>query len=240
MAHAATQLKYIELNGTLVPVVIRHNYRARNLIMRVESGRVAGDPDKVAVTLPRQTSVEQALRFVVSRADWVVASLARIPQRITICDGARIPYLGHEMPIRHDPQARRGVWCDDDGIHVSGQPEFLARRVTDWLKREARREITTRVADKAEMIGRPAGQISIRDTRSRWGSCAANGNLSFSWRLVLAPEFVLDYVITHEVCHIVEHNHGENFWRLVSQISPDLKQAKKWLQQNGERLHRYG
>ena len=228
------------MNGTRVPVALRRNPNAQRLILRVEGGRDPGDPDKVTVTLPKRVNVREALQFVASKADWIEESLARLPRRIAIREGAMIPLLGSELRVHHQPGARRGVWRDEDGIHASGEPEFLPRRVTDWIRREARREISLRVADKAAQLGKRPGRISIRDTRSRWGSCAANGNLSFSWRLILAPEFVFDYVIAHEVSHLAEHNHGDNFWRLVEGLTEDMKSAKRWLRQNGENLHRYG
>ena len=240
MARDSKNQQFVDLNGSRVAVALRRNPNARRLILRVEGGRDPDDPDKVAVTLPKRASVREALQFVASKADWIEENLARLPQRIPICEGAMIPVLGSEVRIFHHPDARRGVWRDEEGIHASGELGFLSRRVTDWIKREARREITLRVADKAALLGKNHGRISVRDTRSRWGSCAANGNLSFSWRLILAPEFVFDYVIAHEVCHIAEHNHGENFWRLVEGLTVDMKGAKRWLRQNGENLHRYG
>ena len=223
-----------------MPVVLRRNPQARQLILRVESGRSADDPDKIVVTLPRRASDREALKFVRTKEDWVTGKLADLPQRITIAEGTVIPFLGADLVVVHEPAARRGVWRKDGELFVSGKPEFLPRRVTDWFNRQARLEITDRVAIKSVCIGRKAGRISVRDTRSRWGSCAANGNLSFSWRLILAPEFVLDYVIAHEVSHIVEHNHGADFWQLVDGLTPDMETAKKWLRQNGEHLHRYG
>jgi len=240
VARDSENQQFVDLNGSRIPVALRRNSNARRLILRVEGGRNPDDPDKIAVTLPKRVSVGEALRFVASKADWIEENLARLPQRIAIQEGAVIPFLGSELRIYHHPEARRGVWRDNDGLHASGEVEFLSRRVTDWIKRTARHEISLRVADKANLLGKSPGRISVRDTRSRWGSCAANGNLSFSWRLILAPEFVFDYVIAHEVCHIAEHNHGEKFWRLVDGLTADMKGAKCWLRQNGENLHRYG
>jgi len=230
----------MELNGRSVPICLRRNPRARRLILRVEAGRKPDDPDKVAVTLPRGASDREALAFVESKTDWVLEKLAALPDRVGLSDGTTIPFLGVEHRIHHHPDARRGVWREDDGLHVSGKSEHLTRRLLDWIRREARAQIAERVAEKAAKIEKSAGRISIRDTRSRWGSCAANGNLSFSWRLILAPDYVFDYVIAHEVSHLAEHNHGENFWRIVGTLTPEMEKAKHWLRKNGESLHRYG
>lgn len=240
MVRAQKNLHQLELNGRDVPVCLRRNPSARRLILRVEAGRRPDDPDKVAVTLPRGASDREALAFVSSKIDWIMKKLAALPDRVGLADGTLIPFLGVEHRIYHHPGARRGVWREEGSLHVSGQPEHLTRRLLDWIKREARIQISERVAEKAARIERKAGRISIRDTRSRWGSCAANGNLSFSWRLILAPEYVFDYVIAHEVSHLVEHNHGANFWRVVATLTPEMEQAKYWLRKNGETLHRYG
>jgi len=240
VTQAAKNLPFVDIAGTRVPVVLRRNANAKNMILRVEGGRKADDPDKVAVTLPHRASEREALKFVASKTDWIAGKLTSMPKRIALSEGAVIPFLDTELCIVHTPEARRGVWRDGLNIRVSGSPEFLTRRVTDWIKRQARDEITRRVAVKSESVGKIPGRISVRDTRSRWGSCAANGNLSFSWRLIMAPDFVFDYVIAHEVSHIVEHNHGDRFWTLVDGLTPRMADAKHWLRQNGERLHRYG
>jgi predicted metal-dependent hydrolase len=232
--------KFLDIDGRRLPIVLRRNPRAKQLILRVESGRTSDDPDKIAVTLPRFVSDREALAFVDSKQGWILGRVANLPERVAITQGTALPFLGEELLIVHDPAARRGVWRIGSEIHVSGKLEFLSRRVTDWIKRQARLEISERVVIKAGHLNKKAGRISIRDTRSRWGSCASNGNLSFSWRLILAPEFVFDYVIAHEVCHLEEHNHGDNFWRLVDELTPEMDTAKAWLRHNGERLHRYG
>jgi predicted metal-dependent hydrolase len=116
----------------------------------------------------------------------------------------------------------------------------VARRVADWLKRQARAAIAERVAETAARIDASYGRIAIRDTKSRWGSCAAGGNLNFSWRLVLTPAFVFDYVVAHEVAHLKEHNHGPGFWRLVDQLTPETERARAWLNSFGAGLHRLG
>lgn len=232
--------QFLEVDGSRLPIVLRRNPRAKQLILRVEPGRQTGELDKIAVTLPRFVSDREALDFVDSKLGWILGRIANLPERIAIAEGSILPFLGEELLVVHEPGARRGVWRAGSEIHVSGDPEFLPRRVTDWVKKQARSEITERVAIKTSRLGKKAGRISIRDTRSRWGSCASNGNLSFSWRLILAPEFVFDYVVAHEVCHLEEHNHGDNFWRLVDALTPEMDAAKAWLRHNGERLHRYG
>ena len=125
-------------------------------------------------------------------------------------------------------------------IIVTGQAEHLGRRVEDWLKREARREVEKRAYAKAELLGKRISHITIRDARSRWGSCSPKGRLSFSWRLIMAPRSVIDYVVAHEIAHLVEKNHGFRFWRLVATLTDEMTAARTWLKRHGEALHRFG
>jgi len=125
-------------------------------------------------------------------------------------------------------------------IRVRGDPAHLGRRVRDHLIRLARQELTRRARLCAGRIGKPIARIGVRDTRSRWGSCSSKGTLSFSWRLVLMPEAVIDYVVAHEVAHLVEMNHGPRFWQLVRSLVPDLAAPRAWLKRHRSRLFSYG
>ena len=125
-------------------------------------------------------------------------------------------------------------------IAVHGLPEHAPRRVADFLKREARADLIAAAARHAAALGVAIGRVSIKDTTSRWGSCSASGDLSFSWRLVLAPPYVLDYLAAHEVAHRREMNHGPRYWENVARLFPDYKRAEAWLKAHGATLHRYG
>ena len=116
----------------------------------------------------------------------------------------------------------------------------MSRRITDYLKRQAKRDLEVAVKRYTEMLGVTYRRISIRDQASRWGSCSTSGVLSFSWRLVLAPRYVLDYLAAHETAHLVEMNHSSRFWRLLRRICPEMERAKAWLDVHGTDLHRYG
>ena len=135
---------------------------------------------------------------------------------------------------------RGGVWREDGGLLVSGYAEHVERRVRDFLKAEARREMSERAFAKARQIDRPIASLTLRDTRSRWGSCTPDGALSLSWRLVLAPLEVLDYVVAHEVAHLAHMNHGQRFWALTAKLTDQVEGPQRWLRDNGARLLRYG
>ena len=205
--------------------------------------RVDAKTGGVQLTLPRGASRRDGLDFAERHRDWLLRRLADLPPAVPFLDGVEIPYLGAPHLIRHAPEARRGVWREAGEIVVSGGAEFVPRRVTDFLKREAKREIQGRAQAKAELLpakARTLRRVTLRDTRSRWGSCAHSGDLSFSWRLILAPDPVLDYVVAHEVAHLAEMNHGPAFWRLVGRLADAVAEPKAWLRREGAGLHRYG
>ncbi|MBC8158382.1 MAG: M48 family metallopeptidase [Alphaproteobacteria bacterium] len=235
MIKAGEDRRILELDGREVALRVRRNSRARRLSLRVDT--IEGE---AVLTLPSATPVTEGISFAKRKSGWLVNRLNAVPPRVPFADGAAISVLGQTCTIRHAPDAGRVVICNNGEILVSGRPEHLARRLTDWLKREARRELSERATQSATQIDRKPGCISVRDTRSRWGSCSATGNLSFSWRLIMAPEFVLHYVVDHEVAHLIEKNHGPRFWKLVNRLNDQAKTARTWLRKNGETLHRIG
>ncbi len=225
----------VEIDGETMPLRIRTSHRARNLLLSVDAADAA-----INLVLPRGTPIYEGLEFVESRTRWLTGRIRALPKRVPLSAGASIPVLGQPRCICHRPDLRRGVWMEDTELNVSGRAEHVERRVADWLRRTAKSEISLRAHDKADLIGRKVNRITVRDTRSRWGSCTEAGRLSFSWRLVMAPEFVLDYVVAHEVAHLAEMNHSHRFWETVKGLTSDTERAKAWLNAYGQSLHRYG
>lgn len=224
------------------PVEVRRHPSARRLTLRVSRTRRA-----VVVTLPSQCDLGEAGSFVHRNIEWVRERLGRIPDPEPFHDGAFVPLRGPLHQIRFvDGRTESPVVrfeAEGDGfpqLHVGGRPEFAPRRLRDWLFAEAKKDLDTRVQFHGKRLGASAKRLSIRDQTSRWGSCSSNGSLSFSWRLIMAPPLVLDYVAAHEVAHLREMNHGPNFWALVEQTMPKMEEAKSWLQIYGMDLHRYG
>ena len=216
-------------------LMLRVNSRARRVLLKIDA--MAGE---AVLVCPNRGSRNRAIAFAGDNATWVRRRLAAAPEAVPFADGVTLPLLGRPTTIRHDPAGRRGVIRDGDEIRVSGEAAHLPRRLADWLRGEARRELADRAGAMAARLGVAHSRITVRDPRSRWGSCAPSGALSFSWRLVLAPDFVLDYVVAHEVAHLVEANHGPDFWALVAELHSDVPGARAWLKANGAALHRYG
>jgi len=227
--------RVLEMDGHEIPLRVRQNPRARRLSLRV-------DPIEgcAVLTVPPAASVIEGINFARRKSGWLLNRLGEVSPRIPFADGTTVSVLGQTCMICHAPDAGRVITCEDGEICVSGRAEHLARRLTDWLKREARRELAERAHKLAAVLDMKVSRVSVRDTRSRWGSCSAKGNLSFSWRLIMAPEFVLAYVVAHEVAHLVEKNHGPKFWKLVARLDDQAEAARKWLRRNGEALHRIG
>jgi len=220
-----------------VPLEFRRSGRARRISLRIDQAE-----GRVVLTAPASVARRHALDFLVRHEGWLQARIAQLPAALPFADGATVPVLGVPHLIRGDASRLRGVPARADAIiTVPGAPEHLARRLTDYLKAEAKREIAARAKEKAAIVGRPVAAVTLRDTRSRWGSCSGAGRLAFSWRLILAPEFVLDYVVAHEVAHLREMNHGVRFWRLCATLTDaDPKAARAWLRRHGGGLHAYG
>ncbi len=218
-----------------IPVTVARNPRARRITLRLE-GRSGG----VRLVLPKRTSLREGLEFAALMGEWIIGQIDSLPARVPFEPGAVIPFLGETHVIRRSSAPRRGVQRASGAIWVSGPAEHLPRRVVAFLKAEARRETTARARIMADSIAARAGRISIRDMTSRWGSCGSDGRLSFSWRLILAPGTILDYVVAHEIAHLKELNHGPRFWRLVARLTPEVAGPRRLLRDKGEELLRYG
>jgi hypothetical protein len=228
----------LRLDGEAIPITLRLNPRARRLIVKVHPST-----GEVTVVAPSRRGLGHALDFAKSERDWIARRLARVPPPVALELGAKIPFRGETHVIRKGDKGRGApVWIERDGedpiVRVAGESEHAPRRVLDFLKREARKVLDARTTHFAGALGITPRRITVRDTASRWGSCSSGRSLSFSWRLILAPSFVLDYVVAHEVAHLREMNHGKRFWSLLGLLIADPEKPQRWLHQHGSTLHR--
>src|SRR5262245_3075393 len=222
--------------GATLPVTFVRSARARRASLRVDVAR-----RRILLTAPLRMSRATAIGFAEAQAGWIAARLKRLPARRPFADGAEVPLFGTPHLIRHRGDTRGTVWREGAEIHVAGQPEHLPRRLRDWLTGELRQALVPLVHAKARQVERPVKRITLRDSRSRWGSCGPDGGLSFSWRLVFAPPEVLDYLVAHEVAHLVHLNHSPRFWALARQLCDGPMEAPRaWLKAHGETLLQYG
>jgi hypothetical protein len=225
----------ITIDDRPVLLTVRRNARAKRMRLRIDF-ETAG----IILTLPQRVTEEHGFHFVLSQSEWILGRLDSLPLRVPFYPDALIPLLGADHPIRHRPRDGLRVRVEQGEIIVPGGLEAVPRRVERWLRGEAGRVLTERAHAHAARLGRPVGRVTVRDTRTRWGSCSSAGNLSFCWRLIMSPPHVLDYVAAHEVAHLEVRNHGPAFWDTVAALTDDAEAARAWLLRHGPGLARYG
>lgn len=219
-----------------VAITFKRHAAARRFTLRL-----ARDGSGFTMTLPRRASMADARAFALKSEGWMLKALSRRIAKVEIADGAVIMLRGVEHTLRATGKVRGHVIHDAEArvIHVPGAAHHLKRRLVDWLKAEAAHDLDVASTKYAIAMAATFRKLNVRDQKSRWGSCSSDGVLSYSWRLILAPASVLEYVAAHEVAHLREMNHSTRFWRLVLTHCPDSRDAKAWLKLYGSRLHAF-
>lgn len=224
-----------QVAGRAVPLKIVENDRARRLTLRIAP--VGGG---LRVTVPPGFSLREVERFLARQQGWLEDKYRKLPFDALVRPGIKIPLRGTPHRIFHEARGRGTVTATiRDGepvLIVHGEADHLPRRLADFLKREAKHDIEILVARHTATVERRAKSIRYRDTTSRWGSCTSDGVLSFSWRIMMAPSPVIDYLVAHEVAHLKEMNHGPRFWKLCQELCPDTPRCRDWLKRNGSAL----
>lgn len=225
------------VDGEAISLNVRRNPRARRILLKVDMRSGA------QLVIPRGVGRREALSFAAEKGAWLRDRLASLPPRVPFSEGETVPILGELHRIRQTPIAdlfRSGVWRDGGNLVAACEADEVADKVRAWFRSNAKEALAAKAHETAAGIGAQVNRITVRDPHTRWGSCSAAGTLSFSWRLFMAPEWVMDYVVAHEVAHLFEMNHGQTFWRLVGGLVDRIDEAKDWLRQSGPELHRYG
>ena len=215
-----------------ITVLLRPSLRARRLSLRIS--RLKG---QVTLSLPRFCPILQAENFILEKESWIRAHLADLPLATQAEFGRQVPFAGRTLTIC--PGQGRQVELKGDLLMVPGRESLVPARVKAFLKLQARLALQEAVDDYSQRLGRPYGRLTLRDTTSRWGSCSTQGNLNFSWRLIMAPPEVLRYVAAHEVAHLEQMNHSAAFWALVERLFPGHQTQRDWLKSHGEDMHRF-
>jgi hypothetical protein len=226
--------------GRSYEVRLRRSAQAKRYTLRVRAAT-----QEIILTMPTRGSVAVARDFAERHSGWVATRLSRLPGAVPFEPGAEVPLRGvpHRLVHRSGSRAGAETTVDADGqptIAVGGEPSHFARRVRDFLKREARRDLEAATLRHAATLNVTIKRITIKDTMSRWGSCTSDGRLSYSWRLILAPPQVLGYLAAHEVAHRIEMNHSPRYWQVLRALDPATDTAEAWLRRHGSDLHRYG
>lgn len=226
--------------GVLYPVLVKRRASARRMTLRVS--QASGE---ITLTLPERADFGAGRIFAENHGGWIAARMAKRPLAVPFAPGESVPFRGTPHRIVHWSKARglTQASTDPDGapiLAVAGDGAHVSRRIKDFLRRAALQDLEEAVARHTAALGIPARRITIRDTTSRWGSCSSRGDLNFSWRLIMAPPLVLDYLAAHEVAHLKEMNHSHRFWALTHKLCPRTDDAEAWLKRNGAGLHAYG
>jgi len=210
---------------------LRPSKRAKRLSLRVS--RLDG---RVTLTFPQQMAESRALDFALEKEQWLRAQQENLEERVAVRVGGAIPIRGISTPIVLGNTRRIEI---GEQIVIPQSAKSPSARLASHLKQAARTELAFASDKYTAKLGMPYTRLSIRDTRTRWGSCSSNGGLMYSWRLIMAPPEVLDYVAAHEVAHLSEMNHSQNFWRIVEDLYGDYRAERQWLRDKGHDLHRY-
>jgi len=212
--------------------------RAKRMTLRIEPGGRG-----LKVTVPPAVRQSDVDAFLARHEGWLLSKLSIVPVEPSLRVGHKVPICGVAHLIVHD--RGRGTTflregADGPEIVVHGDPASAARRVADYLRKRAKQDIPPLVARHAAKAGRTAGTIRFKDTSSRWGSCSSQGNLNFSWRIMMAPHAVINYLVAHEVAHLVHMDHSARFWAQCEALCPDTDRCKAWLKRNGQKLQAIG
>lgn len=222
------------------PIKINRSARAKRLSMRLSKDR-----DSFVLTVPKRAMLFQAQRFVDDNTGWLIKAAFHLQKPQKAASESDVCFLGETLKIISAPTAKRGVYKEQGALYVSGDEKFLPRRLKEYFKDELTLYIKQRIALYGRdftpallyRMGGKVTRISVKDIGTRWGSCSAKGSLNFNLRLGFAPLHITDYVIAHELSHLVEMNHSDRFWQQVEKLYPDWKAARKWLKANGSKLH---
>lgn len=219
-------------------VTLKRSKRAKRLALRL-------DPTERVINLvvPERMPLHKAYKFARNHEDWVRKTLGKLDPPMPFKDGANLPVFGDtvRLSIHTNPALKRTkIIQHDDILEVQTYMDDPTNRITAHLKKLARTGLADMATDKAGIINKTISSVTVRDTKSRWGSCSHKAELSFSWRLIFAPYDAIDYVVAHEIAHLIHMDHSKNFWSLCKSLSCNYTEGKSWMKNHGNSLMRYG
>ncbi|PCI87946.1 MAG: hypothetical protein COB24_04200 [Hyphomicrobiales bacterium] len=223
---------FIEIAGRQIEILLSRNKRAKRLTLRQN---LSGGNFKLS--MPIRGTIAQAEDFCGQHTSWITDKSVNMRDMIMFEHDQHIPLRGGQVKLVFLDQLRGQTQQKLNELHVTGGTDYAPRRLTTWLKAEAKADILIAIEKYQPLLDVKHNKLTIRDTKSRWGSCSSSKALSFSWRLVLAPPNVLDYVVAHELAHILEMNHSATFWGHVDKVCPHMKDSRNWLKTKGGQLH---
>ena len=229
------ELRSLDLgDGKSVMIKLAHHPRATRVKLAIDRRS-----REARVTVPQSLSLNKGWAFAKEQKSWLRANLEELGKAPGLEPGQDIPYDGRRLTLLSQPNSI-GIWIEDDCLHVGGPVTDFSAKVEGYFRLYAKKDLMPRVHAKAKQLGKSVNRVTIKDQKTRWGSCSSKGNLNFSWRIALAPDFVRDYLVAHEVAHLAEMNHGPNFWatcdRLCTQGKAQRLAAEHWLKAQGREI----
>ena len=222
----------VKIGNPAISISINWSKIAQNYSLRISNSK-----REVKLTIPKNGSYNQALEFAKSRENWIQSKLLNHVPEVILSYGSKILYQGQELIIQ--PSHNKNISISDKQIFISGPENLISGKIKGFLKTKARDYLDYSSRQYSEKLGKQFKKITLRDTKSRWGSCTSDGKLMFSWRLIMAPPEILDYVAAHEVAHLSHLNHSKEFWNTVAFLLPEFSNYQNWLKINGQLLQRY-
>lgn len=226
---------HIRIGDEAWPVrVVRHAQSRRYRLV------FDGARGELRLTVPRRASERAALKWASEQQAWLAEQLGKAALPVVVGPGVPVPVFGVERRIDWAPTAPRAIRLDGESLSVGGPAETVGWRVERWLKGQALELMERESREIAAAAGLSAGRVAVGDPRSRWGSCTHDGDLRYSWRLVMAPDHVRRATVAHEVAHLRHMDHSAAFHALVDELHDgDVAAARSWLRREGRGLHRY-
>ena len=235
MSNARSEHSLTLADGAAIALIVQRHGSARRMKLRFD-----GIGDRALLTIPARASLRHALDWVREQSGWVEGQRNQMGSLVALEHGVQVPVEGEPLLIVATGKPGRVVQVEDGQLLVGGPDDHVGARVLRWLKVQAKAVLARETIDLAARHDLPLGAVSIGDPRSRWGSCSAQGDIRYSWRLILAPPHVRIATVAHEVAHLRHMHHGPDFHALVRAISPvDPDPARAWLRSDGRGLHRY-
>lgn len=229
----ANNSEYRDGNGFIAEVI--RTSRRKTADIRVEEGTVS-------VVVPLHTSTDKIDQLLLSKRQWIKEKIALQQEQAPasskqFVSGEAFPYLGRNYRLKVTQGAFAPVKLRQGRLVVqvptsSQQAPLIRSALVRWYKRQAEQKLHEKVARYAPLVGVSPAAVNVRSFKSRWGSCTAQGAVEFNWLIMLAPNSKVDYVVVHELCHLLHHDHSPEFWREVARVMPSYQQHKNWLKEN--------
>jgi predicted metal-dependent hydrolase len=228
------QMIQLKINEHIVPINISSNKKAKRYILKADHVS-----RQIKLTTPTRYCDSQIEEFITAKQNWIWQQYKALNEKITFQNGLTIPILGKEYKITYLANGEKPIELVDNMLLVSGRESLLPTKIKHFLQQHIKSEIITLVNAKSKATGENYSKITLKEMKSRWGSCNSKRTLCFCWRIVFAPQEVLDYLVAHEVAHLTHMNHSPQFWQLVAQLNNDCMKNRNWLKKNGSQLYLY-